>query len=39
MEPQENIGPIFVEDGHLTNMEEEKAEAFNVLFFSFSFSL
>ncbi|KAK4815141.1 hypothetical protein QYF61_017582 [Mycteria americana] len=29
-----NIGPIFVEDGHLTNRNEEKAEAFNAFFAS-----
>ena len=31
---KENIGPIPVEDGHLTNRDEEKAEAFNVFFAS-----
>ncbi|KAK4811155.1 hypothetical protein QYF61_019786 [Mycteria americana] len=29
---KENIGPILVEDGHLTNRDEEKAEAFNAFF-------
>ncbi|XP_040977464.1 uncharacterized protein LOC121232961 [Aquila chrysaetos chrysaetos] len=32
LEAQENIGPILVEDGHLTNRDEEKAEAFNAFF-------
>ncbi|GAB0207221.1 mitochondrial enolase superfamily member 1 [Grus japonensis] len=31
---KENIGPILVEDGHLTNMDEEKVEAFNAFFAS-----
>ncbi|KAK4810539.1 hypothetical protein QYF61_004502 [Mycteria americana] len=31
---KENIGPILVEDGHLTNRDEEKAEAFNAFFAS-----
>ncbi|KAK4818859.1 LOW QUALITY PROTEIN: hypothetical protein QYF61_020078 [Mycteria americana] len=31
---KENIGPILVEDGHLTNRDEEKAEAFNASFAS-----
>ena len=29
-----NIGPILVEDGPLTNRDEEKAEAFNAVFAS-----
>ncbi|GAB0195083.1 mitochondrial enolase superfamily member 1 [Grus japonensis] len=29
---KENIEPILVEDGHLTNRDEEKAEAFNAYF-------
>ncbi|KAK4832343.1 hypothetical protein QYF61_021872 [Mycteria americana] len=29
-----NIGPILVEDGHLTNMDEEKADAFKAFFAS-----
>ncbi|KAK4810508.1 hypothetical protein QYF61_004288, partial [Mycteria americana] len=29
---KENIGPILVEDGHLNNRDEEKAEAFNAFF-------
>ena len=28
---KENIGQIMVEDGHLTNRDEEKAEAFSVV--------
>ena len=31
---KENTGLIFVEDGHLTNRDEEKAEAFNAFFFA-----
>ena len=31
---KENIGLILVEDGHLTNRDEEKAEAFNAFFAS-----
>ena len=31
---KENIGLILVEDGHLTNRDEEKAEAFNAVFAS-----
>ena len=31
---KENIGPILVEDGHLTSRDEEKAEAFNSIFAS-----
>ena len=31
---KENVGPILVEDGHLTNRDEEKAEAFNTFFAS-----
>jgi len=31
---KENIGPILVEDGLLTNRDEEKVEAFNVVFAS-----
>ena len=31
---KENIGPILVEDGHLTNRDEEKVEAFNAFFAS-----
>ena len=31
---KENIGLILVEDGHLTNRDEEKTEAFNVFFAS-----
>jgi len=29
---KENIGPVLVEDGNLTNGDEEKAEAFNAFF-------
>ncbi|KAK4831610.1 hypothetical protein QYF61_018370 [Mycteria americana] len=29
---KENIRPILVDDGHLTNRDEEKAEAFNAFF-------
>jgi len=32
---KENIGLILVEDGHLTNGDEEKAEAFNAFFAPF----
>lgn len=28
---KEKTGPVLVEDGHLTNRDEEKAEAFNVI--------
>ncbi|GAB0179848.1 mitochondrial enolase superfamily member 1 [Grus japonensis] len=31
---KENIGPILVEDGHLTNRNEEKVEAFSAIFAS-----
>ena len=31
---KENIGQILDEDGHLTNRDEEKAEAFNAFFAS-----
>ncbi|GAB0179901.1 hypothetical protein GRJ2_000455400 [Grus japonensis] len=31
---KENIGPILVEVGHLTNRDEEKVEAFNAIFAS-----
>lgn len=31
---KENIGPIFIEDGHLENRDEEKAKAFDGFFFS-----
>ncbi|KAK4810867.1 hypothetical protein QYF61_008839 [Mycteria americana] len=31
---KENIGPILVKDGHLTNRDEEKAEAFDAFFAS-----
>ena len=31
---KENIGPILVEDGHLTNRDEEKMETFNAFFAS-----
>ncbi|KAK4823990.1 hypothetical protein QYF61_009115 [Mycteria americana] len=31
---KENIGPILVEDGHLTNRDEEKAGTFNAFFAS-----
>ncbi|PKU39318.1 rna-directed dna polymerase from mobile element jockey- hypothetical protein [Limosa lapponica baueri] len=31
---KENIGLIFVEDGHLTNRDEEKVDTFNVVFAS-----
>ena len=31
---KENIGPIFVEDGHLANRDEEEVEAFSALFAS-----
>ncbi|GAB0189105.1 mitochondrial enolase superfamily member 1 [Grus japonensis] len=31
---KKNIGPILFEDGHLTNRDEEKAEAFNAFFAS-----
>ncbi|KAK4818823.1 hypothetical protein QYF61_019860 [Mycteria americana] len=31
---KENVGPILIEDGHLTNRDKEKAEAFNASFAS-----
>ena len=31
---KENIGPIFVEDSHLANMDEEEVEQFNAIFAS-----
>ena len=30
---KENIGPIFIQDSHLENRDEEKAEAFDGFFF------
>jgi len=35
---KENIGLTLVEDGHLTNRDEEKAEAYSVLFFASVFN-
>ncbi|GAB0209165.1 mitochondrial enolase superfamily member 1 [Grus japonensis] len=35
---KENIGLILVEDGHLTNRDEEKAETFNDFFFASVFN-
>jgi len=34
MRSKENIGLILAADGHLTNRDEEKAEAFNAFFAS-----
>lgn len=35
---RENIGPILVEDGHITNIHGENVETFNVSFICFFFS-